>query len=130
MGWPTLVDWTQFKGPSKGCSFSLCTEIIMQLMEAQELNPMEWYLKPEEGDKSEDESGTNDETDVEEEVSTSTKKKKVVAVSRNVVECITKVQELEERNNSVFKRRRRNIEELQAGLDALEDGELSENDAV
>ena len=130
MGWPTLVDWTQFKGPSKGCSFSLCTEIIMQLIEAQELNPIDWYLKPEEGDMSEDESGTNDETDVEEEVSTSTKKNKVVAVSTNVVEHITKVQELEERNNSVFKRRRRNIEELQAGLDALEDGELSENDAV
>ena len=73
---------------------------------------------------------TNDENDVEEEVSTSTKKKKLVEDSRNVVERITKVQELEERNNAVFKRRRRNMEELQAGLDALEDGELSENDAV
>ena len=54
----------------------------------------------------------------------------MVAVSRNVVEPFTKVQDLEERNNSVFKRRRRNIEELQAGLDALEDGQFSENDAV
>jgi hypothetical protein len=47
-------------------------------MEAQELNPMDWYLKPVEGTMSEDESGTNDETDVEEEASTRTKKKKVV----------------------------------------------------
>jgi hypothetical protein len=37
-------------------------------MEAQELNPIDWYLEPEEGDRSEDDSGTNDETDVEEEV--------------------------------------------------------------
>ena len=54
----------------------------------------------------------------------------MVAVSRNVVEPITKVQDLEERNSSVFKRGRRNIKELQSGLDALEDGQLSENDAV
>ena len=79
-------------------------------MEAQELNPMDWYLKPVEGTMREDESGTNDETDVEEEASTRTKKKKVVEVSRNVLEQITKVQELEERINSVFKRRRRNME--------------------
>ena len=27
-GWPVQVDWSSFKGPSKGCSLLLCTEII------------------------------------------------------------------------------------------------------
>ena len=46
VGWPIVGDWGKFKRPFKGCSLPHCTEIIMQLMEAQELNPMEWYLNP------------------------------------------------------------------------------------
>ena len=28
VGLPVLVEWGSFKGPSKGCSLNLCTEII------------------------------------------------------------------------------------------------------
>ena len=56
----------------------------MQLMEAQELNHMVCYPNPEEGEKSENERDTNDETDIVAGVSTST-----------VLEGIANVQELE-----------------------------------
>ena len=42
-GWPVLVDWKDFKGPSRGYSFSLCTEIIKQMLEIQGLDPMDHY---------------------------------------------------------------------------------------
>ena len=49
-------------------------------------------------------------------------------ISKNVVETIAQVQEMEERHGSAFKRRRRNIEELKEGLKTLEEGELLEDD--
>ena len=123
-GWPTLVDWATFKGPSKNCSFTLCTEIIMQLLEAKGLNPMDYYIKTE-GYDSDLSSDTDDDEGEDEEHQT--RKRKVVAISNNVVETIANVQELEERNGPAFKRRRKNIEELEEGLKALEDGEISED---
>ena len=38
-GWPVQVVWSTFKGPSKSCTLTLCTEIICQLLEAQEIIP-------------------------------------------------------------------------------------------
>ena len=32
-GWPILVDWSTFKGPSENCSLALYTEIIRQISE-------------------------------------------------------------------------------------------------
>ena len=47
-GWPVLVHWNSFKGPSRGCSMMLATEIIKQLLEAQDLDPMEHFIKEDE----------------------------------------------------------------------------------
>ena len=63
LGWPVLVEWAKFKGPSKGYSLVLCSEIIFQLLEAQEINPMEYgpeYCKEEIIDFSDEEDDTNE----------------------------------------------------------------------
>jgi hypothetical protein len=40
-GWPTLVDWSKFRGPSRSVSVPLCSEITFQLLEEAGINPME-----------------------------------------------------------------------------------------
>ena len=85
---------------------------------------MDYYIKTE-GYDSDLSSDTDDDEGEDEEHQT--RKRKVVAISNNVVETIANVQELEERNGPAFKRRRKNIEELEEGLKALEDGEIYED---
>ena len=130
VGWPVLVDWSKFRGPSKSCSMALCTEIIMQLMEVQGLKPMEHYIRTEntESDDSDDEEDISENEANGEEVEAHGNKRKEQMISKNVVETIAHVQEMEERHGSAFKRRRRNIEELKEGLKTLEEGELLEDD--
>ena len=124
-GWPVLVDWSKFKGPSKGCSLAMCTEIILQLMEAQGLNPMDWSAGTDDipDDDSDMESDVTDEEGLE-----NPNKRKRQMVSNSVVEKIAHIQQQEERHGSVFERRRRNMEEIRSALAAMEDGEIIEED--
>ena len=31
-GWPVVLDWSGFKGPSKGYSFAMCTQVIEHML--------------------------------------------------------------------------------------------------
>ena len=123
IGWPVLVDWVRFKGPSKSCSFALCTEIILQLMEAQGLNPLDHYNKPENYESSEDEEDAS-EDDATDEEGQGNLIKRTETISTNVVKIIAHLQEIEERQGEAYNRRKSNIAELKEGLKALEEGEL------
>ena len=117
-GWPVLVDWRRFKGPSLSCSLPLCSELIFQLLEAQEVDPLH--------------HGPHDDPeellDVEDDVTPVRKRRRAttVEVTEDVRNTIAQRQENEESNLPVFERRRRNIENIEEGLKSLEDGEISD----
>ena len=154
-GWPTCVNWSEFKGPSKGCSLVLCTEIICQLLEYQEIDPKA-HGPVEENDPMVDEIAENVENieeeveveDVEEEVDNEAeviaaqeegrkrRREKGETVSttkrrKNINDMLAR-QAWEERNVPAFQRRKQNMEELAKKLKEvrenidLEDGELIE----
>jgi hypothetical protein len=129
LGWPVLVDWSKFKGPSKSCSLALCSEMIFQLLEEQGIDPMDYG--PGHLDVATEEPSDATEEEIEDEDGQENQKRKKVKkvhhmISKNVVETIALHQEREERNVSVYERRRRNIEELNQGLRALEEGKIDE----
>ena len=137
-GWPVLLDWTAFKGPSKSCSLNLCTEIIKQLMEAQDLDPMDHFVKEGDHGDHEDEEGDDEGDDVEEKESDESreeeepqpgpsKKRKVEKTSENVVQTIAKVQQKENEHNLALAIQKKNIEDIKKGLANLEEGELSDS---
>ena len=117
-GWPVLLDWRCFKGPSLSCSLPLCSELIFQLLEAQELDHL--YHGP----HDDQEELLNDEdvvTPVRKRMRAST-----VELNENVRNSIAQRKEIKERNLPAFERRRRNMEEIKEGLKSQEDGEISE----
>ena len=115
-GWPVLVNWRSFEGPSLSCSLPLCSELIFQLLEAQELDPLHH------GPHDYQEELLDDDDDV-----TPVRKRKrasTVVVNENVRYLISQRQEIEERNLPAFERRRRNMEDIEEGLKSLEDVEI------
>ena len=118
-GWPVLVDWSSFKGPSKGCSLTLCTEIICQLLEAQGINPADHG--PMEDDEEEETLEEDDVTDDEPIEANSTRNEdgNTLKRKRNINELLDQ-QAREERNLSAYERRRKNMKEIADGLKALE----------
>jgi hypothetical protein len=127
-GWPVQVDWSNFKGPSKGCSLTLCTEIICQLLEAQGINPANHG--PMEDDAAEESIEENDYTD-DEPIEPSNKSNEgdegdegneggnTLKRKRNINELLD-CQAREERNLSAYERRRQNMKDIDDGLRALE----------
>ena len=63
IGWPVLVDWATFKGPSKSTSITVCTEIILSFIDAENVDYRQHHDGPEE-----DEVLANDVIDVEQPV--------------------------------------------------------------
>ena len=132
-GWPVLVDWEGFKGPSKSCSLGLCTEIIKQLLEAQDLDPMDHFIREDENEDHGDdepppavEDHQREEPVVVEPVPGKSNKRKRSGKQKptTVVETIARIQEQEDLENAVLANQR----EVQARLNALlEDGELSDS---
>ena len=135
--WPVLLDWTAFKGPSKSCSLGLCTEIIKQLMEAQDLDPMDHFVKEvdleeEEGDGIDvdelDEEGEDvvesDQSQEEEDPQPGPSKRRKLD---NVVETIAKVQQKENEENLALAKQKKNVEDIRKGLANLEEGELPDS---
>lgn len=124
-GWPVQVDWSNFKGPSKGCSLTLCTEIICQLLEAQGINPANHG--PMEDDAAEESIEEDDYTD-DEPIEPSNKSNEgdegneggnTSKRKRNINELLDR-QAREERNLSAYERRRQNMKDIDDGLRALE----------
>ena len=146
-GWPVLLNWSMFKGPSRGCSVTLCSEIIFQLMEAQGLDPMDYGPEDREQDGKDDQTDSGDETEAEAMISPNRKRKRADNSTEDeessddeenrtqkkskrsdaVQEEIAHRQQLEERNLSAFERRRRNVEEIDEGLKALGNSDENEN---
>ena len=87
-------------------------------------------------DDTENDADATDEETADEDAQENNKRKKVNRergnekrvhrISNSVVETIALRQEREERNVSVYERRRRNMLELDQGLRALEEGELDD----
>ena len=135
VGWTILVEWGSFKGPSKGCSLNLCTEIIKQLLEAQDLDPMDHFRKEgDHGDHEEEELDIDAEEspdDVEPQPGPS-KKRKVGSqptTSKTVVDAIARAQQEEDGNNLALVERRRNMDNIKAGLGLIvEEGEITDSD--
>ena len=127
LGWPVLVDWSKFKGPSKNCSMALCSEIIFSLMEGQDLLPMNHGPLEEVEDTEVEETDTKvEETGSEVEHTNAEKSDKVNPRKRtrnNIAEIIAERQNREERNLSAYKRRKKNISEFKAVWEALEDSD-------
>ena len=129
-GWPILVDWSTFKGPSQNCSLALCTEIICEMLEAQGLNPLQHgpCQAAEEAAAAESE-GESEGDEVEDVPVKKVRRENNIGVIRtSIVEQITQRQNLEENIFPAFERRRKNIVELEQGLKALEDGEIEEGE--
>ena len=131
-GWPVLVDWLTFKGPSLNVSLQTCTEIILQLLEYQGYNPME-HVNDDSTSEEEELSGVEKVNEVEEEEEENEQNEQDAKRRRclqsdvdRVADVISKRQEHEEQNNPVFERRRKNMEEIKEGLRLLEEGELSD----
>jgi hypothetical protein len=139
-GWPVLLDWSSFKGPSKSCSLGLCTEIIKQMMEAQDLDPMDHFVKEGDHDDHEEEGGDGDydddeveeEGDVDESDQSQEEEDPQPGPSKkrkldNVVKKIAKVQQKENEENLALARQKKNKEDIMKGLANLEEGELSDS---
>ena len=127
-GWPLLIDWSKFKGPSKGCSLPLCSEIIFSLLEAQGIDPMMHYpaTLEIETEREETESGIDEQE--KREVPPQKKRvrgQKAAGISLNVIEAIAETQKKQDETEPALKRRKQNIEELRCIREAiLEDGEI------
>ena len=120
-GWPTLVDWQEFKGPSKGYSFSLCTEIIKQMMEFQGLDPMN-HCHKKDVSELDDHQEKNEETHEEPEPGPS--KRKRADQPRERMNVIRSIQDREDRENPILARQRFIKEALKK---VIEDAELVED---
>ena len=127
LGWPVLVDWSKFKGPSKNCSLALCSEVIFSLIEGQDLLHMNHGPLEEVEDTEVEETDTEvEETGSEVEHTNAEKSDKVNPRKRtrnNIAEIIAERQNREERNLSAYKRRKKNISEFKAVWEALEDSD-------
>merc|ERR1712179_387189 len=125
-GWPVQVDWSSFKGPSKGCSLPLCTEIICQMLEAQDIDPMSYSEQAAEEAAEEDAEMDNE---IETEEVHEEEEPNQVGRKRNISDMLAR-QAWEETNLPAFKRRRQNMQELARKLQDLEsellDGEVVE----
>ena len=114
-GWPVLVDWSTFKGPSLNVSLHTCTEIILQLLEYQGYNPME-HVNDDSTSEEEELSGVEEVDEVEEENEQNEQDAKrrrcLQSDVDRVADVISKRHEHEEQNNPVFERRRKNMEEM------------------
>lgn len=147
-GWPTCVNWSEFKGPSKGCSLALCTEIICQLLEYQGIDPKAHGPVVDENNPVVDEIAETvehiEEVDVEniEEVEVEDNEAEVIAKQdenkgrkrrkeKEETESTTKrkkkINEMlarqawEEKNVPAFQRRRQNMEELAKKLQEVKE---------
>ena len=120
-GWPELVDWSTFKGPSFNVSLNTCTEIILQLLEYQGYYPMEHVN--DESTSEEEELSEVEEVDEGEEEEEQNEQNEEEAMRRRLQYDIDRVsqgksrrQKQEEVNNPVFERRQKNMKEIQEGL--------------
>ena len=106
-GWPLLVDWSLFKGPSKRCSLTLCTEIIYQMLDAQGIDPLQ-HGPLEENENAEEEELNLDDTEEEVENVVPRKRRRVEAdgiMDTDVVQAIAQRQEREEQELRAFVKR-------------------------
>ena len=123
-GWPIVVDWQAFKGPSKGYSFTLCTEIIKQMMEFQGLDPMDHYHKKDLPEPDDDQE-MHEEAYEEPEPGPSKRKRVDPPRGRmNVLNTIRVIQEREDRENPILARQKINKEALKK---VMQDGNLVED---
>ena len=133
-GWPVQVDWSSFKGPSKGCSLPLCTEIICQMLEAQDIDPMSYseqenseQATQEAAEEAAEEDAEMDDENENEEVSNSREEPTQEVRKRNISDMLAR-QAWEENNLPAFKRRKQNMQELASKWknmeSELEDGEV------
>ena len=138
-GWPVQVVWSTFKGPSKSCTLTLCTEIICQLLEAQEIIPANHGPMDEEEENIMEDVGNegirdrhDEDTDPETDEQ-SNQGEKVHEEGGNVLKRKKTINEVldrqarEEINLSAYKRRRENMTAIADGLQALEGGGDDDN---
>ena len=96
----------------------MCSELIFQLLEAQELDPLHHGHHD---DQEELLDNDDDATPVRKRKRASS----TIEITENVRNSITRRKEIEERNLPAFEKRGRNMEDIE-GITSLDDGEISE----
>ena len=125
----------------------LATEIIKQLLEAQDLDPMEHFIKEDEkedGDTEEEQQPQEQDAGVpqleeeqepeDQEAGPSRKRKGRLTTMKTVVASIAKRQRMENQSNPVLAKQRQNIGNITRGLGQvvkgpqLEEGEIDDSE--
>ena len=126
-GWPTIVPWEKFKGPSKGMSLLMCTEIILGILAANGIDPNEHG--PE--NTAVDDNTNEEEEEEENPVPSSSVSNDTGTINQSALgQVMSKRQIWEEQNLLVFKKRKENMKEIADGLKALERSEQREEGEV
>lgn len=123
-GWPVVLDWSGFKGPSKGYSFAMCTQVIEHMLLHQGLDPLVHFIDKIEEDNDDDETKEKEFEDVP---GPSKKRKRVEKTNtkQSIVNMIKTIQDREDQENAVLARQRANKRALQI---FMEEGELEDSD--